>query len=216
MIDVDQIKTTRERLLETAGEVFAAKGFNGATVRDICSKARANVAAINYHFGDKEQLYAEVLKFAAQFSVEKYPLAGGLTETSTPAEKLRGFIRNYIERLLDEARPAWHGQLLAREMIEPTPAMDDLVTQYFRPQHDRIGLVVSDLLGPAFTKEDVRYTTNSMIAECVFYKHCRPIITKLTPEQGYAAPDRAKLAEYISAFMLAAIAELRRNRVGAN
>ena len=50
----------RERLLETALEVFARKGFHDATVAEICKKARANVASINYYFGGKEALYAEV------------------------------------------------------------------------------------------------------------------------------------------------------------
>ena len=51
---------TKARLLEAAGEEFAEKGFELARVRAICERAGANLAAINYHFGDKEQLYVEV------------------------------------------------------------------------------------------------------------------------------------------------------------
>ena len=53
-------KNIRERLLDAAEELFAEHGFNGASVRDITTKANGNVAAVNYHFGSKENLYHEV------------------------------------------------------------------------------------------------------------------------------------------------------------
>ena len=52
----DKTPETRERLLEAAGEVFAERGFREATVRGICKRANANNAAVNYHFGEKEEL----------------------------------------------------------------------------------------------------------------------------------------------------------------
>ena len=62
---------TRNRLLNAAGEVFAEKGFKSATVRAICDRAGANIAAVNYHFGDKEHLYSEVLRFAHAYGDEE-------------------------------------------------------------------------------------------------------------------------------------------------
>ena len=47
----------RRRLLEAASEEFAAKGYEGATVRDIVARAHANLNSINYYFGSKQELY---------------------------------------------------------------------------------------------------------------------------------------------------------------
>ena len=57
---------TRIRLLNSAAEVFADRGFEDATVRQICERAGANVALVNYYFGDKLELYTKVLRFSLQ------------------------------------------------------------------------------------------------------------------------------------------------------
>ena len=61
---------TKVRLLEAAGEEFAEKGYELARVRSICERAGANLAAVNYHFGDKEQLYLDVLREAHRCGME--------------------------------------------------------------------------------------------------------------------------------------------------
>ena len=55
---------TKERILHTAGEAFGAHGFDGTTIRKITEKAGVNVAAVNYHFRDKSELYMRVLREA--------------------------------------------------------------------------------------------------------------------------------------------------------
>src|SRR6185503_1763624 len=64
-VNVDERdRETRERLIESATRLFAERGFGKVTVREICKAARANVAAVNYHFGGKTGLYDEVVQSA--------------------------------------------------------------------------------------------------------------------------------------------------------
>src|ERR1700722_18946653 len=100
MSDAD---TTRARILEAAGAVFAEKGCDSATIRDICQLAGANIAAVNYHFGDKQRLYVQAVKRAHQALVELTPLPKWPPDT--PARlKLRDFIETFLTRVLSSDR----------------------------------------------------------------------------------------------------------------
>ena len=200
---------TRTRLLEAAGQTFAEQGYRATTVREICRRARANIAALHYHFGGKTGMYTAVLADTARQSLEKYPIGGGVAPDAPAAARLGAFVRNYMERLLDEGRPAWFGQLLAREMFEPTEALDKLAREFARPQFERLGGMVAELLGPGATEPVVRRCCMSIVGQCLFYKHARPMIERLAPQQGLGPADRAELARHITAFSLKAIGGLR-------
>jgi len=200
---------TRTRLLEAAGEVFAEQGFRGATVREICDRAGANIAAVNYHFRDKEGLYNAVIEYAAGCALAKYPIGGGVDPNLPAEDRLRAFIRTYLNRLLDEGRPAWHGKLISREMVEPTAALDHLAETFARPQYQRLRAILTDLLGPAADPERIRLCAASVVGQCLFYKHCRPMIQRLMPEQGYDHASLNMLAEHIADFSILAIESLR-------
>src|ERR687891_2210622 len=89
-------KATEKRLLEAAGEIFAEYGYRAATVRQICEKAGANIAAVNYYFGDKEGLYLAVLRSVPDAHAEKYPPQFGLTSDATPAEQLHAYVQSLL------------------------------------------------------------------------------------------------------------------------
>src|SRR6266478_1289143 len=113
-------RDTRQRLLEAAGEVFAERGFRDATIQDICRRADANIAAVHYHFADKERLYRTVIQYAEGCAGDSPPAD---IAPDTPAEKrLRGHIESFLLRLLDEGHPAWLFYLLARGISQHTPA----------------------------------------------------------------------------------------------
>jgi AcrR family transcriptional regulator len=196
-------------LLEAAGETFAELGFRNTTVREICRRAGANIAAINYHFGSKEELYVAVLAYTAQQSLEKYPIGGVLPADAPAAERLEAFVRAQLERLLDEGRPAWFGKLVAREMFEPTEALTRIAQMFGRPQFDRLRQIVSELLGAPVDDPRVRRCCCSVLGQSLFYKQARPMVERLMPEQGFDPSDRAVLAAHITAFSLRAIEAMR-------
>lgn len=196
---------TRDLLLRAAGEVFAEAGFHNATVREICRRAGANVAAVNYHFGDKERLYLEVLRYAQTRALEEYPPDLGVPPEAPAAARLRTFVRSLLLRLFDRGPMAWHGKLMAREMIEPTRALDILVKERLRPMAGQLMRIVRELLGPDASEEQVRLCSCSIVSQCVFYHHCRRAICRLFPEQQFEPQDLERLADHITGFSLAAL-----------
>src|ERR1019366_7752468 len=96
---------TRTKLLEAAGQVFAECGFHDATVREICSRAGANVASVNYYFGDKVELYEEVLRQAVS-SVHDAVLREALNDMD-PRQALRRMVRHILGRLSSANKASW-------------------------------------------------------------------------------------------------------------
>jgi AcrR family transcriptional regulator len=205
---------TRQRLLEAAGEVFADRGFRAATVRDICQRARANVAAINYHFRDKEHLYTAVLKYAFSSALQRYPPLLGLNDNATPEQRLRAFIHSFMLRLLAEGSPAWLGKLMAREMAEPTHALDSIIHEAFYPLFELLMAIVRELLGSLAEPGQVQLCADSIIGQCLHYHHARPCLVRLTPELKYDLADIERWANHITDFSLAALRQYGRRGVG--
>jgi AcrR family transcriptional regulator len=204
---------TKARLIEAAGEVFAQHGFRSATVRDICSRASAHVGAVNYHFRDKDGLYAAVLEHAHQSAVRKYPPDQGLRDGATPEEKLRAFIRSFLLRMLDEGIPAWHGKLMAREIADPTDALDQVVQSSIRPLSEHLKGIVRELLRkgkPAEEKEgDMTFLcATSIVGQCLHHFVGRRVLLALCPE-GFDLTDIERLTDHITRFSLGGIHELR-------
>src|SRR5258705_2214472 len=164
---------TRQRLLEAALEVFARDGFRGATIERICKKAGANIAAAHYHYGDKRKLYAAVFEHAERRAQADAPADAPPTG---PAEaRLHAVVAAFLRRLLDPGRPAWMAQLLAHELIDPTPALDRLVRRRMRADHEQIASIIREL-APGAPIGAVRLATLSIVAQCVFYRNSAAIV----------------------------------------
>jgi len=192
---------TGQRLLEAAGQVFAEKGFRAATVRDIVRRARANLAAVNYHFGGKQGLYAAVLEHTYKKALEKHPPNGGVGPDALPAERLHGFVRSFLQRIFDEDVESCYGRLMAREMADPTEALDGVVNR-IRPLYGRLCAIVKELGGSAFTMERVERSAKSIVGQILFYKHAAPVLRRLEGRKGPGPSEIDALARHITDFSL--------------
>jgi AcrR family transcriptional regulator len=195
---------TEQRLLAAAVRVFAEKGYEGATVRDICQQAQVkNIAAVNYYFRDKERLYIEAVKSACACQQERYPLPDW--PPGTPAvEKLRGFIRTLASRMADDGEAPWHRQLFLRELAHPTAACAEVVQTHIGPMAERLAQILQELL-PALPERKRALIAFSIVGQCVYHKVARPITALLVGEEEHRAYDATLLADHIIEFSLAAL-----------
>ena len=193
---------TRRQLLEAGGHVFAEVGFRNATVREICNRAGANIAAVNYHFGDKKTLYIAVLKESYRLAVEKYPPHLGLADQATPEQRLHAFVLSFLLRIFTEGRHSRYGRLMAREMIEPTGALDSLMKDEIHPRADTLNDIVQGFLGAEAIPGAVRLCAMSVVSQVLFYHHCRPVVMKLYPDMTFGEPSLRQLADHITRFSL--------------
>ena len=196
---------TKARLLEAAGRVFAERGFEHATVREICRRATANVASVNYYFRDKAGLYEEVLTYGAQQGLDAFPPDLGLGARPSLEEQLHAFIYSFLCRFLDAGQRAnWYSNLCAREMVTPTKALDRVVREIIRPLSERLETIVRRL-APKASANDVRRCAMSIVGQCLFYYHSRAVIKRLHGSQHYTQAQIQRLAEHITQFSLAGL-----------
>jgi len=196
---------TCDLILNAAGRIFAENGFHATTVRQITRAAGVNLAAVNYHFHDKQELYVSVLKRAYQSAAK----TAEADCADTPREQLRIFIRNFLSHLLDPKRPQWQGVLIAREMAQPTKALDRLATESIQPVKRRLVGIVSELLGPGVTEARVNLSCASIIGQCLHYVQCREMISRLFPKANSLPRDIETLTEHIYQFSLAGLGAIK-------
>lgn len=187
---------TRERLLEAAGAEFAAHGFARTTVRAICQAAGANVAAVSYHFGDKEGLYRAVLQAAFARKEQAAPLTAA--PDAPLAVRVLAFAEVFLRRLLSEG-PTWHARIMAWEMVEPTGALREVVETHFRPVRDLLEGFVGEAR-PDLDQRARRLHAHSLMGQITFYRHAAPALAHLeSPLTPAALPG---LARHITAVFL--------------
>ena len=193
---------TRDKLIEAAGQVFAERGYQAATIRDICRRAGANVAAVNYTFGDKMGLYTEVLRDSVR-AAQTAVMRAALDSSLSPEETIRGVIRARLMSLCGGTRPDWHFRLVMHEFSHPTPAMARVVDEGMRPIYDRVRKAVGKILGLPADHETTRLSVNSIVGQILFYTFSQPVLARLQPELKLTPDQLDRIADHIADFSLA-------------
>jgi AcrR family transcriptional regulator len=204
-------RETRARLLTAATHLFASKGFNKVTVREICREARANVAAVNYHFGDKLGLYREVLGTAIEIMRGTTDAAQQAGEGKPAEEQLRAYVRVFLQRVVGGG-DSWIHQLMMQEMADPTPALDLVADQVIRPRLEYVARVVADLVDQPADSEQVRMSVLSIQSLC--HSAMKNAIARRLLPDLYAGDDQLeRLADHITEFSIGGVRALRPENV---
>ncbi len=192
----------QKRLLLAAQEEFAERGFDGATIRDICRKAGANVASINYYFGGKDGLYIEAVKSAHSCT---FPIGAFQSQPAgTPAvEKLRRFIGEMVARMHEPISPTAM-KLIMREMADPGKAGHIVVKEFIQPAAFTLRDILQELL-PAVDEPHRMAVGFSIIGQILFYRQNRPIAELIFGKDAFESIGIELVSDHVICFTLAAL-----------
>lgn len=204
-------ETTRQRILDVATRLFAGKGYRDTVHEEICRLARVNIAAINYHFRSKENLYIEAWRQAFRLSLAKHPLAGGVAADASAPDRFRGRIRSLLRRMSDPENTEF--AIVHKEMANPTGLLAEVMKESLEPLRQDMRTLVRELLGAGATDTAVQLCEMSIMGQCM-----NPIVMHMhrqgtafpggppLPDTGLPALSIETLAEHVVQFSLAGMA----------
>ena len=203
---------TKTRLLESAGPIFASKGFSKAMVREICDSAGVNLAAVSYHFGDKLHLYIATVEHARHWIHERTP--DRPLDEDLPAEtRLALLIQTMLTRFLGDDSGTWHLQLLNREILNPTAACEKLIEQHFRKRFEELMRLIDELGGPGLPQYDLERMAFTVMGQCFHYVIAQKFVGLMTRSSGtHQHYTVEELTEQITRFCLAGIKHWKSSR----
>ena len=203
---------TRTNVLAAAVEVFAEKGHSDALVAEICERAGANGAAVNYHFGGKDELYVEVWRHLGQESQNLYPPSGGAPAGAPLEERLLAHIRAMLQRMTDDGRLGCLHRLYEHERSRPTGLIDEVLRQMHEPTFQVLQALVREALGPDVPQESAHMAVYSIVNQCrgVMGKDC--LGPHLLGRKPLAPAAIEQLAQHIAQFSTGGMAAVRQRR----
>ncbi len=204
------MKETRRHVLESACHVFAQQGFHDASIAEICERAEANIASVNYHFRSKKDLYQEALRYSFEVSEQKRPLLPDAAEVPCPEERLRCFIAAQFHRVFCSGICGCVSRLTAHEMTNPTFAHEDVFKGLIEPQMAYIDGIVRELLGRSASKKKVRNCTLSVVSLFGFYQFSSMARQALLGQEQRTPKKLEDMVAHTTEFALAGIAATRK------
>ncbi|MBK1703485.1 TetR/AcrR family transcriptional regulator [Halochromatium glycolicum] len=214
MPDNEPSTNTRERLLQAALEVFAERGYDAATIREICRRADANVAAVHYHFGDKRKLYEAI--YGRLFETLRQRRTAFLPSDAPAEQRLRVHIQALFEEIFccsnDSERQVQLSTIYLNEMAHPTEVLDLIVSEHLEPDARELYQIVANLLNTSADDPLTIDCAASVIGQILYYYHAMPIISRLHPDRPPVRERLDALIEQVWLFSLGGIERAKRAR----
>lgn len=202
---------TRKSLLAAASELFAERGYRDATITEISERAKANIAAVNYHFGNKETLYKEAWRQSFLDSIKTHPPDGGVHRDASPKQRLSGQVAAFLRRITDNGNREF--LIVHKELANPTGLLEEVMQTEMGPLRQRIETLVREVIGPGTTAIQVRFCAISIISQCVIPAFINMVEKPANDGESnsWRVDDIEAYAEHVVAFSLAGMGAIKRN-----
>ena len=198
---------TRLRLLDAGLAVFSEVGYHGATIREIAGRAGTNIAAISYHFGGKDGLYAEVVHSAfAEAAGEAPAAASGL---DAPDERLHRFVRALVCGANDDTLDLQRARLLAWDTLERSSRALTRPSGYQVPFVATASRVVGDVLGADAARGELSMLGIWLVGQCLAFQQVRHLLPEREAQAMMDPKVRDAIAEVVYWLARAGLAAYR-------
>jgi len=199
-------QTTRRHLLEAAGHVFAEKGFEGSTAKEISERAQTNTAAVNYYFGGIEALYAAVLEEARHRVFAEEAIGAAVAGKTDPRAKLGAALGVVVETLLGPASSSWVLRVIGRDLVTPSPTTTAAKERLVLPRARILRQLVAELMGLDEDDPAVAYGCITVMAPiCMMILADRRMMKRALPALGLDAADAPALARHLALYAVAGL-----------
>ncbi len=199
-------RTTRDAILQAARNVFAEHGYDRATGKEICRRAGANTAAVNYYFGGVDGLYATVVEEAHNNLFTFGQMSAAVADEVDAQAKLRIIIELFVHGLTGPASASWVLRVLGREFVAPTPVFEKLRETELLPKSHILRSTVAELIGVPEDHPAVARGCISVIAPCLILLVInRQTLGRIFPELRITSGDADTLTDHMVAFSLAGL-----------
>lgn len=198
----------RERLLAAAAALFAERGFGDAPVRDITRRAGCNVAAVNYYFGSKDQLYVAVFRTRLRELRERRIAAmQALMQGPVPdiEHVLRTFAQAFVDPLIEGDAGRQTLQLFTRELLGRRLPRGMIIEEMVRPVagafHDAVRRVY-----PELPEDTIQLCLHAVVGQLVHFLQAEKLLSD-APET-MLVPDMSRIVEHVVLFSGAGVRTL--------
>ena len=207
-------KTSRDALLQAAERLFADRGYDAVSTRDIAEEAQVNLGAIQYHFGSKAKLFVETVHRLMQSgaSVPAQVILGGpITSQEDAAGRLCRFIFTFLNYSLRPKGPQ-ACRLMYREVLNEGHRDDEMfdqlvssvVDEFIRPL-EKCLVDVLHYITPDSSRKELELTCQSIIGQCSYYTTHRPFAEHLRNTDFSKIEELERIAKHIATFSLRAL-----------
>ena len=194
---------TKKRILDEAEALFAQKGYHAVSVREITAAAECNLAAINYHFGHKKNLYLEVFRsrWLPRSRRVRAHFSKSLTsqEAVSPKAVARALAEAFLMGPLSDEERQRHHQLMVRELGQPTEAFEMVAEQVLQPFFKGLAETLRAFMPEDMEEEGPLLNALSMFSVILYFSFARVAVTRITGRE-YDEPFKALLVEQIVEF----------------